>query len=542
MTVSKLYLIYLPVLLLCGPVFGQKKYDVIVYGSGSGGFTAAIQVAKMGKSVALLEPYGHVGGMNTEGLGGTDVDNHQEFANNTGVGGLAMEFYERISKAYHRDSLFKIVVQQHKKDPAVWRFESSVAEKVITEWLQEYSIDVYYHCRLAENKMAVQKKSGRITSVLMENGQLFSGKVFIDATIEGDLLAAAGISFTTGREANSLYGETKNGIRAETDHAQFTVNVDPYKIPGNKKSGLLPGVQAESLGIPGEGDDRLQAYCFRVCLTRDTTNMIPFYKPQGYDTAMYELYIRFENSGGILYKPNVSIPNGKTDLGAWHDLSHNLYGMNRGYPIASYAARQKILSDHTRFTQGLFYFLANDPRVSAATRNAWSNWGYAKNEFTDNRGFPRMFYVRDGRRMVSDFVMTEKHVRIVKRSLVPDPVAVAYWPPDLHSVRRIVKDGYAYNEGAVFGGNDWQPFSVAYRALVPRKKECSNLLTSTCPSASHVAYGAIRIEFTFMALGQVCGAAAVQAINNNTPVQDVGYDLLKMQLLKDKQVIKIAGF
>lgn len=516
----------------------QKKYDVVVYGATSGGFIAAIQTAKMGKSVALLEPGSHAGGMNVEGLGGTDIDNHG-FVNHTAVGGLALEFYYRIAKAYHRDSLFTPAGQKHRTGTMPWRFESSVAQTVINDWLKEYKIDVYYRSPLSEQKGAVQKVNNRIVSILTGNGETFTASVFIDASVEGDLLAAAGVSTAVGREANSKYGETSNGIRGETDHAQFTIQLDPYRIQGDPASGLLPGIQDEPLGNPGDGDERLQAYCFRVCLTQDSSKKIPFYKPAGYDSSLYEIYIRYEKSGGVLYRPSVSIPGGKTDLGAWHDLSHNLYGMNRGYPIAGYATRKKILEYHTSFTQGLFYFFANDARMAPATRKAWGSWGYSRDEFTDNNGFPRMFYVRDGRRMVSDYVITEKHTRKIDRQTVSDPVAVAYWPPDLHSVRRIVKDGFAYNEGAVFGGDNWNAFGISYRSLVPKKSECINLLTPTCPSSSHVAYGAIRIEFTFMALGQACATAAVMAIDDKKNVQDIDYKKLQYRLRKDKQVLAL---
>jgi hypothetical protein len=519
-------------------IFAQtKKFDVIVYGGTSAGITTAIQVAKMNKKVAIIEPSKHIGGMAVEGLGGTDIDNHKEFQNSPAVGGLALEFYRRIAKAYNRLDVFEMALKNKTKDTQLWRFESKIAEKVYTEWIDEYKIPVFYEHRLSEQSKSVVKRGTEIKEIKMENGAAFTAKIFIDATIEGDLLHFAGVSTVIGREANQQYGETKNGIRAETTHAQFMVKVDPYQIEGTPESGLIPTIQDEPLGVAGAADHRLQAYCFRVCLTKNLENQIPFYKPKNYDRKQYEIYLRYEKAGGRLYTPSASIPNGKTDLGAWHDLSHNLYGMNFDYPAGNYATRERILAQHKDFTQGLFYFLANDSSVSAPTRQVWQQWGYAKDEFTDNQGFPRMFYVRDARRMVSDFVMTESHVRKEKPIDIIEPVAVAFWPPDTHSVRRIVKYRYAYNEGFVFGGNDWQPFGIAYQALVPKKQECTNLLTPTCPSSSHVAYGAIRIEFTFMALGQAVGTAAVLAIQEKKKVQEIDYQKLKKLLLKDKQVI-----
>lgn len=518
----------------------QKAYDVVVYGGTSGGFTAAIQVARMGKTVALLEPTNHIGGNNVEGLGGTDIDNHKEFQNSIAVGGMALEFYRRLAKAYGREAAFDTMLRNREKNTSLWRFESSVAERVIKDWLTESNVDLYYQTRLSEDRKAVQKNGTQITQIRAENGTIFRASVFIDATIEGDLLAAAGVSTVIGREANATYKETRNGIRAVTDHAQFAVKVDPYRIPGDPRSGLIPTIQNEPFGIPGEGDDHLQAYCFRVCLTKNKSNLIPFYKPVGYDRSQYEIYLHYERAGGKLYTPSASIPNGKTDLGAWHDLSHNLYGMNKAYPGGTYAIRQSILDQHRIFTQGLFYFLANDLAVSEITRQAWRQWGYAKDEFTDHNGFPRMFYVRDTRRMVSDYVITEHHGKREKATPVEDPVAVAFWPMDIHSVRRIVKDGYAYNEGFVFGGDYWRPFGISYRALVPKSAECTNLLTATCPSSSHIAYGAIRIEFTFMAMGEACGAAAVMAINRQVPVQKVPYGELRQQLLNQQVVLTIS--
>lgn len=521
----------------------QKKVDVVVYGGTAGGYSAAIQVARMGKTVALLEPTQHIGGNVVEGLGGTDIDNHKEFQNSPAVSGIALEFYRRVAKAYGREEAFEKMLKNKEKDTRHWRLESSVAEKVINEWLAEYKIALYYQARLSEAKGDVSKKGTQITQIKTEDGRVFQAKIFIDATIEGDLLAAAGVSTRVGREANSQYNETLNGIRGETTRAQFTVKVNPYKDPTNPKSGLIPTIQDEPLGTPGAADNHLQAYCFRVCLTKNSTNQISFYKPEKYNRAMYEIYLRYLGAGGKLYKPYAELPNGKTDLGAWHDLSHNLYGMNVEYPLGNYATRQRIVEEHKTFTQGLFYFLANDPevgRLDSSLQKEWASWGYAKDEFVDNQGFPRMFYVRNARRMVSDYVITEHHVKKQNPTPVEDPVSIAYWPTDVHSSRRIVKDGYAYNEGYVFGGNYWRPLPISYRALVPRKNECTNLLTPTCPSSTHLAYGAIRIEFTFMSLGQAVGAAAVLAIETKSSVQKVNYNQLKTVLTAAGAILDAA--
>jgi len=522
--------------------FGQNKFDVVVYGGTAGGYAAAIQVARLGKTVALLEPTNHIGGNVVEGLGGTDIDNHKEFQNSRAVGGIALEFYRRVARAYGREEAFEKMIKNKEKNPGLWRLESSVAERVIKEWISENKIRLFYKTRLSESKDAVTKKGTQITRLKAENGSVFDAKIFIDASIEGDLLAAAGLSYTVGREANSKYNETLNGVRGETTHAQFEVRVNPYKDPENSKSGLISTIQNEPLGVPGSADKHLQAFCFRVCLTKEIGNQVPFDRPADFNRGDYEIYLRYLKAGGKLYTPGANLPNGKTDLGAWHDLSHNLYGMNVDYPEGDYATRQRILKQHETFTKGLFYFLANDKEVGELDpklQKQWASWGYAKDEFVDNHHFPRMFYVRDARRMVSDYVITEHHVKKKDPVPVEDPVCIAYWPTDVHSVRRIVQDGFAYNEGFVFGGNYWQPLPVSYRSLVPKKAECTNLLTPTCPSSSHIAYGAIRLEWTFMCLGQAAGAAAVLAIKAGGAVQDVNYVQLKKSLSEQGAVMDL---
>lgn len=520
----------------------QERYDVVIYGGTPAGVAAAIQSSRMGMKVALLEPGDRLGGMLVEGLGGSDIDNHLSFQNSPAVGGIALEFYRRIAKAYQRETEFEQMIRNREKDLDLWRFESSVAEKVIKDWIDEEDVDVLYRHLLDEEKDAVVKRGNKIQTIRTTDGKVIEADIFIDATVEGDLLAAAGVSYTIGRESNDRYDETRNGIRGETTHAQFQVKVDPYIIEGDPSSGLIPTIQDESLGEPGSGDHRIQAYCFRMCFTQDDNNKIPFTKPATYDRNNYIIYLRYLKAGGKLYTPVSRLPNGKTDIGAWHDLSHNLYGMNHAYPDGNYAQRQEILQYHRDFTQGLFYFLANDPEVKeldADLQQEWASWGLAKDEFTDNDGWPRMFYVRDARRMVSDYVITEHHVRKDNPEPVPDPIAVAFWPPDVHSVRRIVKDGYAYNEGFVFGGDFWQPLPISYRALVPKMAECSNLIAPSCPSSSHIAYGAIRLEWTFMALGQAAATVAKVAVKNNTAVQEVEYDIIRHILINDGQVIRI---
>jgi len=501
--------------------------EVVVYGGSSAGVTAAIEASRSGREVVLVSPEKQVGGFAVEGLGSSDINNHW-FRNDVAVGGLAREFYERVGKEYG-------------KPGPVYLFESHIAEKVYAGMLAEAKVKVL-HGRLREPLgQAVEWTPGtkRLRALRLEDGRRVTGQAFVDASIEGDLLAAAGVETVIGREANAKYGETKNGIRDVNEYRQFPFKMDPYLIAGRPESGLLPTIQDEPLGEPGAADHRLQGYCFRLCLTRDPANRIPIEKPADYDGSRYEIYRRYAALGGQLFAPQERLPRGKTDLGSWHDLSANLYGMNHEYPGGSYAVRQRIYDEHRSFVHGLLWFLAHDEALPETLRAKWRDWGLARDEFVDNGGWPRQLYVRDARRMVSDYVVTEQHTQRVNPRVAADPVAVSYWPPDTHHVRRIVRDGAVYNEGFVFGGEDWGPFGVSYRALVPRANEAVNLITPTCVSSSHVAYGAIRIEFTFMALGQAAGAAAHLMLAGETTMQQVPYEELRAWLLKRGQVLSL---
>lgn len=505
-----------------------ERADIVVYGGSAAGVTAAIEASRQGRSVLLVTPEKHIGGMAVEGLGSSDINNHW-FRNDYAVGGLAKEFYDRIGAKYG-------------KDGPVYLFESHVAEAVYAEMLAATAVKILRQKRLKEplnSSIRWKGNSKKIAAITLEDGSVIEGDYFIDATIEADLLAAAGVETVIGRESNAKYGETKNGIRDVNTYRQFPFRIDPYREQGNPKSGLLPTIQDEPLGTAGEGDHRIQGYCFRSCLTRNAANQIPFRKPEGYDPKQYELYRRYVEMGGELYYPVARLPNGKTDLGSWHDLSANLYGMNFDYPGGNSATRKRIYDQHRHFVEGLFWFLANDDRLPEKTKERWRGWGLCRDEFTDNGGWPRQFYVRDGRRMVSDYVITEHHTRKVNPVPVDDPVALAYWPTDMHHVRRIVRDGAVYNEGFVFDDGNWGPFGISYRALVPRRSEAVNLLTAAAPSSSHVAYGAIRIEYTFMALGQATGMATALAWDRKLDVQTVSYAELRRRLEKVGQPMNL---
>jgi hypothetical protein len=533
---------FLPLLLTVFLAFSASaaplETDLCIYGGTSAGVVAAVQGAKMGRKVLLVEAGQHLGGMSVEGLGGTDIDN-QPFQNSPAVGGLALDFYRRVSAAYDRTAAFEAMLAAKGKDTKLWRFEPHVAEAVWEAWVKEAGITVLRGHRLKETN-GVTKDGTRITSLHFENGAEVKAKVFIDATYEGDLLAFAGLSFAVGREGNAKYGETHNGIRTDTTHKQHDKPIDPYRRPGDPASGLIFGVQDEPLGEHGAEDDSIQGYCFRLCLTRDPKNRLLIEKPVSYDPAHYEMQRRYLAAGGVISPPHAAVPNGKSDPGTWHSLASNFTGWNHRYPIASHAERETMLRESRDYMQGLYWFMAHDEAVPATQRAAWAAWGLCRDEFTDNGGWPRAFYVRNGRRMIGDFVLTEAHLRKANPEPVRDSVGMIWWPPDFHSARCLVKDGRVWNEGAVFNVSkqpDWIPCGIPYRCLVPKAAECTNLLSPTCPSSSYVAYGAYRIEFTFMAAAQSAATAAVLAVEAGTSVQGVDYTRLRERLLADKQVL-----
>ena len=503
------------------------KTGICILGGSEAGFTAAIQAARMGSKVVLIEPTGHPGGMLVEGIG-KDI----RFGSSVVIGGIAREIYTAIENYYGRQPEF---------DKPGWsaRYEPGVAEKIIKDFMaREKNITFIGGTRIRESG-GVRKEGSRIKSIYLEDGREIVADEFIDASIEGYLLKFAGVSLEWIREGNARYGETKNGIRVVNNYRQFEVKVDPYIEQGHPESGLIATMQAGALGEAGAPSKYIQGFCFRLCLTRDDSNKIPVIRPVNYNPADYEIYRRYLKEGGHLFKPEVNRPNGKTDLGSWHDLSANLYGENWMYPDGSYSVQDSVVEYHKKFTQGLIWFLQNDPAVDSVTRREWSGWGLCRDEYTDNGGWPHRLYIRSGRRLVSDYVITEQVARRNNTVRVADPVAIAWWPTDAHHARRIVKDGYAYDEGFIFNDNDWRPFGISWRALIPKKTECSNVVTPTCLSSSYVGYGAIRILPTFMILGQSAGCAAVLAAKNGTAIQDIDYAELKKVLALSGQILEI---
>jgi len=364
--------------------------------------------------------------------------------------------------------------------------------------------------------------------------------MFIDATYEGDLMAGAGVSFTVGREANATYGETLNGVQlARSTSHQFTLDIDPYVVPGNPASGLLPRISAGRPAPDGTADRKIQAYTFRMCLTDVAANRVPLPRPAGYDARQYMLLKRYMDKGyRSFFQKFDRIPNGKTDTNNFGAFSFDNIGMNYGYPEGSDAERAAIVREHVTYQQGLLWFMANDPGVPAETRAEMSRWGLCKDEFVGNGHWPRELYVREARRMVSDFVMAEPHLRGIKPT--PRPIGMGSYNMDSHNAQRIVDArGFARNEGNI-EVDPGRAYPISYDAIVPRKAQAANLLVPVALSASHIAYGSIRMEPVFMILGQSAAAAASIAIADGDAVQDVSYPRLRKRLLAEGQILSLA--
>ena len=540
-----------------------ESADVIIYGGTSAGVAAAVQARRMGVRPILIEPTKRLGGLTTGGLGQTDIGRKDAF------GGLARQFYRDVKAYYADDANWRNQTRATyvpngqsayaPEEDAMWTFEPSAALKILERWITEAGVDVVYGERLDRSVGGVVKKDGRIVSIKMESGKTFKGRMFLDCTYEGDLMAAAGVTYTVGREANAQYGETINGVqRARAVSHQFYPGVDPYVVKGDPTSGLLPGVEMDDDRPDGAADRRVQAYCFRMCLTDDPKNRIPFAKPEGYDEHEYELLFRdyeiklahpeLVTAHWQMSLPwiNSPMPNRKTDTNNRQGLSTDFIGRNWNWAEGSYAEREKIAAAHLKYQRGLMWTLANHPRIPKNVRDEVSRWGTCRDEFADERGdgWQNQLYVREARRLVGEYVMTEHECR--GERVVPRPVALAAYGMDSHHVRRYVgKDGFVHNEGDIQDHTDGKgdrirPYSIDYGAICPKRGEVGNLLVPVCVSASHIAFGSIRMEPVFFALGQVAATAAAQALEDGVAVQDLAYEGLRARLLADGQRIALA--
>jgi hypothetical protein len=509
-------------LLLFFQICKAQTYDICVYGGTSSGVIAAYSAAKMGHSVLLIEPSNFLGGLSAGGLGNTDLGTGQV------VLGIANDFYKSIGNYYGTSIKYK--------------FEPHVAEAVFNDYIHEGNVNVLFRNRITKaNLINNNIKSIDLESVdnnfIIKN---IKAKYFIDCTYEGDLMAKAGVSYVIGRESNSVYNETLNGVERKLSWShQFPDGVDPYKIKGNPSSGLLWGISTDALSSDGTGDKKIQAYNFRICLTNDSKNKIELTKPKNYDPLKYELLIRLieaqPDKNNIYGYFNWSfMPKNKTDINNNGGFSTDMIGMNYNYPEATYTDRALIYKDHSEYTVGLLYFLSHDNRVPESIRSELIKWGYPKDEYVNNNYWSPQLYVRESRRMVGSYIMTEANC--LSKIIVEDGIVSAGYNIDSHNCQRIVvlKNGVAMvkNEGDIQYPIP-HPFPIAYRAILPKETECNNLIVPVCLSASHIAYGSIRMEPVFMQLGQVAAMAAVFAIDKGLSLKEVSADEISTMLIEN---------
>ncbi|NLR78319.1 FAD-dependent oxidoreductase [Chitinophaga eiseniae] len=485
-----------------------REVDVCIYGGTSAGVIAAYTAKQLHKTVLLISPDKHLGGLTTGGLGYTDI------GNKSAITGISRDFYRRIGQHYGK-------LEQ-------WIFEPHVAADIFQQYIDAAKVNVLYEYQLN----SVRKKNGYITEITVKGhtSEVVKAKMFIDCSYEGDLMAKAGVAYTVGREANSLYHETYNGVQMMHEH-QFPDGVDPYKIPGKPESGLLWGISPATLDAPGTGDKKVQAYNYRICLTNQPNNQVPITKPEDYDPSRYELLLRLLPK---LNAPTLNtimiishMPGGKTDINNRGAFSTDMIGMNYDYPEADDATRQRIIKAHENYTKGLLYFIGHDERMPELLRKEMLAWGYPKDEYTDNGHWSPQMYVREVRRMVGAYVMTQANCEGHEK--ISDGVGMAAYTMDSHNCQRIVVNGMVKNEGDVQKGG-FGPYPVSYRSIIPKASDCKNLLVPVCLSASHIAYGSIRMEPVFMVLGQSAATAAAVAIDGHAPVQDVDVTAVQRML------------
>ena len=549
--------------------------DICVYGGTASAVIAAVQARKMGKSVIVVSPDRHLGGLSSGGLGWTDTGDKAV------IGGLSREFYHRVWRHYQRPEAWQWqpresfgnrgqgTVAMDGVYRTMWIFEPHVAEQVFEDLVREYAVPVRRDEWL-DRAGGVKMDGARVVSITTLSGATYTAKVFIDATYEGDLMAAVGVDYHVGREAQAVYGEAWNGIQTGVLHHRHHFGpfptpppsegapagqesrpstagqpprlwqISPYVVPGDPKSGVLPRIGTEPPGQYGQGDKRVQAYCFRMCLTDHPGNRVPVPRPAGYDPKQYELLLRIFDAGWReTFAKFDRIPNRKTDTNNHGPFSTDNIGFNYDYPEASYERRRAITREHEAYQQGWLYFVANDPRVPKDVQDEMRRWGLARDEFQDNGHWPHQLYVREARRMMGGYVMTEND--LLKKRPTPDSVGMGSYGIDSHNVQRyITPEGYVQNEGDI-GVPTAGPYQIAYGSLVPKPGQAENLLVPVCVSSSHIAFGSIRMEPVFMILGQSAATAAAMAIDDRVPVQAVRYAALRARLLADGQVLEYAA-
>lgn len=524
----------------------NEQFDVVIYGASSAGIIAGVAAAKRGLKTIIVEPSNHIGGLTSGGLGQTDIGVEGEGG---AIGGMSFDFYRRVRQHYTQDSAWKYqtwdeYMQRSSRlkpnSEGMFGFEPKVVRGIYEDLLKEAGVPVVLNERIRLDGHGVDKRRDRITAMRTESGNVYQGKMFLDATYESDLMAMAGVTYVVGRESNEKYDEKLNGVHTKRSHNHvFTKKVDPYIIPGQSHSGVLPGIDPTGPGDEYSGDHRVQAYCYRMCITDVPENSIPIEKPMGYDELRYELLFRNFEAGDERFPwINSPMPNRKTDINNRWAVSTNNIGMNYEYPDGSHEVRDRILEDHKIYQQGHMWAMANHPRVPEKFRSEYRKWGLAADEYTDNGNWTPQIYVREARRMVGEYVMTEHDCRRMR--VAPDSIGLGSYNMDSHNVQRyITKEGYVQNEGNLEytpGG----PYAISYRSLTPLRHECTNLLVCCNGiSSSHIAFGSIRMEPVFMILGQSSAVAADLALKHNGVVQDVPYSELREQPLAEGQRLDV---
>ena len=532
----------------------EGDYDVVVYGATSAGVTAAIAAKKEGADVLLVAQNELIGGLTSSGLGATDM------ANEKVVGGLSYEFYNRMYEYYLDDSVWTSQTREEYfellgkdiysgKDDALrmqWVFEPHVAEQIFEDMLIDYDVPVIFNERIDLGSGVIMDESGsRIEKLVTESGKEFGAKVFIDCSYEGDLMAESGVTYTVGREANSEYGETMNGILPNNSEIEM---VSPYIVEGDPDSGLLPFIEDGALGAKGDEDSRVQAYCFRFTLSTDPENRVPITKPENYHPEWYETRARiFLNNPDAECELTLSnMPNSKTDT------NHaDFVGMSYEYADGDYLSRKNIEDDHRDYVLGLLYFYAYDERVPEEIREMMRGYGLAKDEFDENGNFPVQIYLREGRRMVSDYVMKESDVitqsvpGVIQKTTAPHSVGQGFYWFDSHRVAYYRINAGDLGDGYQTDGNFWQSrrdYPISYESIRPKVDECVNLYVPVCLSATHAAYGSIRMETTYMIVAESAGTAAAMSAakmeeDAGFKVQDLDYAELAVRLAANGQYL-----
>jgi FAD dependent oxidoreductase len=496
-----------------------KHFDLVVYGGTAGGVITALAAAREGLRVALLEPGNHLGGMVTGGLSATDHGEKKV------VGGYAREFYERLGHYYGRE--------------IEWYPEPHIAEEVFQEMLQEVETVTVFRQHRLKDKDAVNKQDNSILQIRLENDIVFSATMFVDASYEGDLMARAGVSYTLGRESMSQYGESLAGVRPKDPGHQFDFPISAHDEDGQ----LLPEIQEGARGELGTGDQKIQAYNFRMILTDVPNHRVPFPKPPAYNPKRYALLERFlgefvKQMGRPPRRDEILLPrniaNRKWDFNNRGPFSTDFIGRNWDYPGASAKRRREIWQAHIHYTKGLFYFLTHDPQVPRLLQQELKEFGLAKDEFVENENWPYQLYVREARRMIGDFVMTQEDIQTDLTK--PDAIGMGSYNSDSHNVQRYVTEaGHVQNEGNM--EVPVSPYQIPYRILLPKQSQVTNLLVTVCFSASHVTYSTLRMEPVYMIIGQAAGTAAKIAIDEKVAVQEIDSAALKTRLQQQRAVI-----